>query len=330
VTVVGLSPEWWVLIPLAVALGLNLYLVLLGLVLLSHVPGAATPPGDLGSLSGPWAAVAAAGLYGLGWLAGRSRPGLLAWETLHLIVTSVAAGLLGLLVFHERGGAEAWAAALVSAGIAGGVHGLRLGWGTLLEHLRTRVPKPPARSLGEGALALGLLWAALHHPETGSILAGAILLALAASGAPGFRAARFTRHLLRGLGRSLIGDVAWRRGRALPVWIRRSLRRSGASDAIGPRGVPAGLLGVAGAGLFRDGWLVVSPEGVGFHYRRLGRPWRVDLSRAEPVRGRAHEDLLRVDWRDPDGEFALLLPLDAPEEEIVGARRTGPAETRSL
>lgn len=307
----------------ALALGLDLYLSLLALAVLGYLPIGLTEPGQLEHLASPWILLAAAALYGLSWFPERHRATVLAWEAFHLPARMVAAGLLALLLLSHPGMPEVRPHVLAAAGIAGGVQLLRVGWGIILTRGMGRALRPRGRRLAEGGTGLGLLWLALvHSPLFGLAAAGVILVLLVATSVPPLRAARFTLHLLRGQLGNLVGATAWRFHERLPRWIRRRVESRAGAAVRGTRGVPAGLVGVPDAGLFRAGWFVLGPEGPVFMYRTPRQVWEVELFRGRPTLIRAHPELLRVDWRDQDGRFALFLPRSIPEEEFRELTRT--------
>jgi len=321
--------EWAVLVLLAVAVGLDLYLALLVLVLLTHLSGISAPVGQLGTLSGPWIGGLATILYLVGWAMRRGRRRMLAWETFHVPVKMAAAGLLVLLLLPDRSGLGLWIPVLASACVAGGVQTLRLGWDTILAHDTSRDRKGAFRAVGEDALVIALISLGLAvNPLLGGMAALIVLLAVGAFGGPALRAARFTPHLFRGMIRHALGISELRPIDRLPGWIRRTVEARTGTSATGIRGTRAALLGLPDGGIFRSGWFVQCPEGPVFMYRTLGNVWEVNLFQGRPAGVRRQPDLLRVDWRDEDGRFAVLLPRSAPEGDFRISGGASPARSQ--
>jgi hypothetical protein len=312
---------------LALALGLDLYLTILALAILGFLPVEPAHFGQLDLLGSPWIFLAALILFALSWWVEARRGLVPAWELFHLPTRVVAAALLALLVLNHPGMPGLQAPVVVAGLIAGGVQLLRIGWGIILTRGVDRAPTPRTRRVLEGSTAVALLAvAAILGAEAALIGVGLILLLLVATCIPPIRAAAFTRHLIRGQLRDLVGSSEWRSHEFLPGWIRRRLVDRAGVPVQGARGVRAALMGVSQAGFFRSGWLVLGPRGALFMYRNPGEIWEVDLFRGRPTLIRAHPELVRVDWRDEDGRFHLFLPRSIQEEEfrkLADVRRRG-------
>jgi hypothetical protein len=312
-----ISPEWALVVVLALALGLDLYLTLVALVLFAYLPMAPALAGQLEHLGNPWALLAALILFAVGWWVEGRRGLVPVWEVFHLPARVAAAGLLALLVLDHPGMPEPQAPVVVAGVIAGGVQILRIGWGVVLARGLDRAPSPRIRRVLEGILAVALLaMAAIHGPGAALVGASLILLLLLGTCLPPLRAAAFTRHLIRGQLRDLLGSSEWRPPDSLPGWVRRRLVDQAGVSIRGARGVRAAIMGVSQAGFFRPGWFILGPEGPVFMFRTPGRVWEVDLFHGRPTLIRAHPELVRVDWRDQDGRFLLFLPRSIQEAEF--------------
>jgi hypothetical protein len=312
-----ISPEWALVVVLSLALGLDLYLTILALVLLGYLPVASAHLGQFEQLASPWILSASVILFALGWWVEGRRGLVPTWELFHLPARMAAAGLLALLVLGHPGMPELQAPVVVAGLIAGGVQILRIGWGVILTRGLDRTSNPTTRRVLEGTLAVALLAiAAIHGPGTALIGASLILLLLLGTCLPPLRAAAFTRHLVRGQLRDLVGSSEWRPHDSLPGWIRRRLVDRAGVSIRGARGARAALVGVSQAGFFRPGWFVLGPRGPVFMYRTPGRVWEVDLFHGRPTLIRTHPELVRVDWRDQDGRFLLFLPRSIQEAEF--------------
>jgi hypothetical protein len=313
----AIPPEWALVVVLAVALGLDLYLALLALVLLGYLPLDPGHTGRLGDLASPWILPVALLFFAMSWWVEGRRRLIPAWELFHVPARIVAAALLALLVLRHPGMPEPQAPAIAAGIIAGGIQVLRIGWGVILTHGVDGAPRPGTRRILEGATAVGLLLVAhIHSPRIALIGAALLLLVLLGTSLPPLRAAAFTRHLLRGQLRELIGSSEWRPHDSLPHWVRRRLVDRAGVSIQGARGVRAALVGVADAGLFRGGWFILGPDGPSFMYRTPTGTWEVDLFQGRPTLIRAHPEMVRVDWRDREGRFLLFLPRSIQEEEF--------------
>jgi hypothetical protein len=311
----------------ALALGLDLYLTILALALLGFLPVELAHFGQLDLLASPWILLAALLLVALGWWVEGRRELVPAWELFHLPARVVAAALLALLVLSHPGMGGLQPPVVVAGLIAGAVQVLRIGWGVILTRGVDRAPSPRTRRVLEGATAIALLAVAAILGAGTALMAGALVLVLlVGTSIPPVRAAAFTRHLIRGQLRDLVGSSEWRPHQFLPRWIRRRLVDRAGVPVQGARGVRAALMGVSQAGFFRSGWLILGPEGPMFMYRTSRQIWEVDLFRGRPTLIRAHPELVRVDWRDEDGRFHLFLPRSIQEEEfrkLTDVRRRG-------
>jgi hypothetical protein len=331
-----LSPEWLLLVPLALALGIELYLTLLVLVVLAYLPMVGLP-GGMAGLASPWIAAVVLILYVAGWKIEEHRDRFLVWELFHLPVRFVAGGLMAFLLMPPPAGflswdVVPWTAIFLAAGLATGVQFLRIGWSLVVTRALDLPPGRGTRILAEDLVAVGLLLTTfLWAPLAGVVVSLALLLFLLWWAGPFYRAARFAPRLLGARIRSLVGASEWTPFPHLPSWIRRRVE-GGDLPHQGVRGVRAALVGVPDTGILRDGWFVLGPSGPLFLYRTPGQVWEVALFRGQPYGARAHEELLRVDWRDQDGRYALLLPRGAPETEFrkVGLGHLGPWTPREV
>lgn len=313
----GIPVEWGLLLVLAVAVGTDLYLSLLTLAVLPHVLVGADPPGRLGFVSGPWVGISSAILYALGWAVGIGGRWGLVWSVFHLPVKMAAAGALALLLFPGQIGWDLWPAVAAGAGVAGSVHGLRLGWRLILDHGAGLPVSAWLRALAEDTLVVGLLWITFSiHIAVGLAAAATALLILLLLAGPSLRAALFTYHLLRGVARHALGFSDLRPAERLPGWIRRAVNEGSGTEVSGVRGMRAAVAGLAEGGAFRTGWFVHGPRGPAFLYRTPGRIREVDLVQGPPSIAPERGGVIKVTWQPPAEGFALLVPLGAPLEEL--------------
>jgi len=313
-------PEWAPLVPLALALGVVMYLTLLGLAVVPLLPLAPALPGDLALLATPSVMIPAALLYLVGWTVRRHRVPELFWETGNVGVRAVAAGLLALLVVPEASWLGKLGALVGTGAVAAFLQLLRLGWITL-DHQGGIVPaRRWIQKLGADTVALGLLWLTLLAPGLASLLATVVLLALVAGGAPAYRAGRLSMVTLVSLFHAAAGRSGWSRPGILP---RRIATRVPSRDLDGRddiRATPAALLRRDGSRSFQDGWLVAGGEGPRFFARSGRRPEGLHLASRRvgvPVRRAL---LTEVELRDSAGDLLLMVPVGGPgPDELAGA-----------
>lgn len=255
------------LLPLAVAAGLQLYLtlLLLGVALYLGVPiqGAEVvlPPEALPGLA------ALACLY-LAEVAAELDPRTaLGWHNLQLFVRPFGAGLLGIaslpaqpLPFLALGAAMAGTVAAFSHVVA---------WGrSLILRLvpGKRLPPLALRAMADlGCVALLLL--TLRSPTAG-VLVGTTLLVLGLLfGGASHGATRFGWALMVDWAWGIVSPTSWVPLAELPRWARMSV---GADPPRGLRGARAATWGLVGPRAFRGGWILQTNQALLFVFRK----WR--------------------------------------------------------
>ena len=157
---------------IAFAAGLNLYLTVSVLGLLSRFGHLPLPPGLQLLQSWPVIAVALA-LFAIEFFADKIPAFDLIWNALHTFIRVPVAGLIAYQATKQLSPEHQLLATLLGAAIALAAHGGK----TAVRAAITPSPEPLSNiglSLGEDALALGLTWLATRHPY----VAGAIAVAL--------------------------------------------------------------------------------------------------------------------------------------------------------
>lgn len=325
------------LLALAVAVGIDLPLVLLLPVLLSLVPGLGPLPTEWLPLASPAPALLGAFLFLVGWSI-RRAPGLhWIWEGFHAVAAIPSAGFLVLMFHPTEPSLRLVALGLLFPVVAALLQGGRLG-ARLLDRVHPNRPHTPTalvREVVEDATVLLLLFLLLLSPPLAGAAAAMVLLAFAWLGGPALRAARFLPSLARGIFRHLTQPRSgWTEDRDLPRWLvpgsPRLVRHGGEEEETGSEAMPSGLRGTRAAlagprdtGLFRAGWLLWDGDGTLFIYRTLTRTWEVELKQPEtPV---LPETLLPwgrvISVEIGQGFGVLLVPLDGPgnvEDRIRG------------
>lgn len=161
------------IVAVSFAAGLNVYATVLTLGLLARMHWVLLP-GGLETLANPWILAASAVLFAGEFVADKI-PGIdLVWNALHTFVRLPMAALLAYAASSHLSPGLQVLATCAGAALAALAHGSK----TTLRAVVTPSPEPVsniALSTGEDAVAIGLSWAATHHP----LLAGGVATALA-------------------------------------------------------------------------------------------------------------------------------------------------------
>ena len=163
------------IVAVSFAAGLNLYATVLTLGLLARFHWV-TLPGALESLSNPWILAASAILFAGEFIADKI-PGIdLVWNALHTFVRVPAAALLAYAASSHLSPGLQLLATCAGGLLAAIAHGSK----TTVRAVVTPSPEPVsnfALSTTEDAAAVGLSWAATHHPLIAGSLAAALAVA---------------------------------------------------------------------------------------------------------------------------------------------------------
>lgn len=309
-----------VLLPLAVAAGLDLPLTLLLLGSALSLGFETAPPGDLGDLAVAPVLIMAAGFWVLEVWAERKWLSALGWNLAQGIVRPLAAALLALLLLPDSGLTWRVTAALVAAAIALWTQAARSGWRLLLDLADMRRPSRIVVSAAEDATTLALVALLLDAPMAAGSLAALTILLGVAWARPSVRAFAFGFRLLWGGTWGVLAPRRWRDPDHFPRWVARAVSEDAFVPGGGLRGTPAGVLAHPDLDVFRGGWVVVRGGSPLFLYRRGGSTRSVDLGvgRTSAVLRRAIHN--RVEVTDPEGRtFALYFPWDGPRLEGLEA-----------
>ena len=317
----GLDPVLYlIVIPLAFAAGLDLYLTLLLLGVASRVGWGGELPGNLAELGAGLMLSMAAFFYLLEFLAERTAPVSLFWNAAHSLIRLLGAALLVGLAFPEASWGILLTGGTTAVALAAVAHGARFGTRQLLRLAAARPPSFLLVSLGEDAVVLALVALALDFPAAGAGTTLALVVFALTLGRPALRASLFGLRLAMGVWASLLSPRGWRTPAHFPPW----LRLAGQGDHLSPggtlRGAPAGGWRVPGSGPFRNGWIVITGSGAFFVYRRLRQAHSIALTGARVRRVVERTAFRRVELQDSaDRPFALLLPRDGPATDMLRA-----------
>lgn len=316
------GPEVWVLLPLALAAGLDLYLTLLILGTASHLAWDASVPGILSGLESAPVLILAAVFYMLEVVAERFPPAALFWNSGHVVVRPVTAALLALLLLHGEPVEWQVLGAVVTGVVALGAHAVRVGGAFILWLSEARTSTQVLASAAEDVTVLALCVLVLDRPEAGTLL-GALMVLVTVP---------MARHYLDGFvfglraawGRTwgVLRSRRWLDRDAFPGWVTRLLEDDSAIPGGPLRGSRSAAFRLSATGVFRRGWLVITGSGPVFVYRsglRM-RPTVVPLTSIRPVElaeGAFHRRLVFV---DPNGRAGQLhVPFDGPSAEGLRA-----------
>ncbi|MDZ7778620.1 MAG: DUF4126 domain-containing protein [Gemmatimonadota bacterium] len=304
-----LTPELWMLLPLALAAGIDLYLTLLIVGAAPTLPWWQHPlPGALGDLDHPLIVVGVGFLYIFELLAERRPASGLVWNAVHALIRPVSGALLTALLLHGQA-----TEVVISGSLAGGAltalsHAVRSG-GPIVRWLDPS-PTPPPRlvSVLEDVLVLGLVIAVLDAPR----LAFGAGLAFAVFAIPGaataMRAFAFAIRLTGERVFQTIRGRSWTTPDRLPDWVRSSLEDDIMAPGGGLRGARAALVRMPGLRRLVTGWVVVRGDDPAFvHGRRGGVGRRVELGSLQPCGVSDHDFFRTLDLRDESGNAVRIV-----------------------
>jgi hypothetical protein len=274
-----LPPELIILIPLAVAAGIDLYLTLLFLGAVAPMTSWRTGalPGALGDLDSPQVLIMVGAFYLLEFAAERYAPSALVCNAFHAIIRPVAGALLALLLLDGEPVLLALAGAVVAGALASFAHAVRSG-GAIVRWLGSATtPHVLIVSMLEDSIVVGLIALSLDVPLVALLGAVALVGGAALVGPSHARAFTFAVRLAVARVAQTITQRRWLGPEELPPWVRDSLE----GDAMAPggalRGSPAGAHRLPAAPRFATGWVVVRGGSPLFAYRRGNAAAWVDL-----------------------------------------------------
>ena len=304
------------LLGVAFACGLNLYITVAALGLLSRFGIIDGLPAGLRGLEGLIVIGSAVALYLIEAVIDKVRHADSLWDTVHTFIRPPAAALLAVgalwaepLEWKIGGAAFAFVVALAA-------HGTKAGFRVSLNTGNARGWRPVWISLTEDVAAVAFAVAALEAPSTALVAGGVALTLIVLFGHRLFRAFALGIRALAAWLRALFGPARWREADELPRDVHALLDRAPLGSAA-PRGARAGLNGVPGVGAYRNGWLVITPDGPIFFYRTLFgvRSATLPAARSIEVDRGVWADLVRVSAED--GDYTLFLLKDGPAANLA-------------
>jgi len=314
--------EWMMLVPLAIAAGIDLYLTLLFLGAALTTPWWEPPlPGALGELDSLGVVLTAGAFYILEFAAERYAPPALLWNAFHAVIRPVSGALLALLLLDGQGVPVVVTGAVLAAALTSLAHAVRSGSAILRWLSPATTPHVLLVSLLEDVLVLGLLTLMLDQPRWALTVSGLLVLAVIPGAASHVRAFAFAVRLVAWRAFQTLVQRRWLGQEELPGWVRRSLEGDVLAPGGGLRGSPVGAYRLPGAPRFAIGWVVVRGGSPLFVHRRRPTPGSVlDLGALE-VRGVSDTGLYRrVDLTPAGGSAAcVFFSVNGPSEESLKA-----------
>ncbi|MFW5951442.1 MAG: DUF4126 domain-containing protein [Gemmatimonadota bacterium] len=297
------------------ACGLNLYLTVASLGILSRT-GLITLPHGLQGLEGGIVIGSAAVMFLIEAVIDKVHHADSIWDAIHTFVRPPAAALLAIGVLWAQPTALVALGAVLAFGAALAIHGTKAG----LRLARNASLRSGSAwiSLGEDLLAFAFATAAFLQPRTSLIAGVAVLAALLLVGPRYWRASRLGFRCVDAWLRSLFKPGRWREGDEIPRRARSLLGPPPLGSAP-PRATRAALHGLRSAGAYRNGWLVLAPEGPTFIYATLFGSRRVDLPAPRTIEttGGPWADTIHVHSAETDYRLFILKDGPAPDVAIT-------------
>jgi hypothetical protein len=276
---VTIPPELWILPPVAIAAGIDLYLTLL-------VLGAAPTtglweqpmPGALSDLDSPSVMIVVGVFYLLEFAAERYPPSALVWNAFHAVIRPVSGMLLALLLLSDQPSQVVVLGSICTGLLTSLAHAARSGGAVIRWLSAATAPHVLLVSLLEDVIVLGILVLALDLPAWafGAALAGMVLVS--ARVGSDLRAFAFAVRLAVDRLFHTLDTRRWLGPDELPAWVLAALDGDDGVAAGGAlRGSQVGAHRLPGSPSFVIGWVLARGGGPVLVFRRRGTIERVEL-----------------------------------------------------
>lgn len=325
------APELLILIPLALAAGVDLYLTLL---LIGAAPTmglwASPLPGALGDLDSPGVLIMVGSFYVLEFAAERFPAAALVWNAFHAVIRPVSGFLLSLLILDGQPLPIMIGGAFLGAALASVAHAIRSG-GAVVRWLRElQTPSMLVLSLAEDALVLGIVSLALDAPAWALACSLALLVGLAPVSISFVRAFVYAVGLAAGRVFQSLRERRWRDPDELPDWVTTALT-DGSADGPGGalRGSVVGALRLPGAPMFAIGWVVVRGGSPMFVFKRWWRTACLEIADLQVISVLEGDWMRRVDVAGDGGSACILFNLGGPSAESLHAELHAPERRKT-
>lgn len=271
--------ELWILPPVAIAAGIDLYLTLL-------VLGAAPTtglweqpmPGALSDLDSPSVMIVVGVFYLLEFAAERYPPAALVWNAFHAVIRPVSGVLLALLLLSGQPHQVVLLGSFLAGLLTSLAHAVRSGGAVIRWLSAATAPHVLLVSLLEDVIVLGTLVLALDLPAWAFAAALAGTLLASARIPSDVRAFVFAVRLAVDRLFHTFGRRRWLGPDELPSWVRAALEND---DELAPggalRGSQVGAHRLPGSPRFVSGWVLVRGGTPVLVFRRRGVVEHVEL-----------------------------------------------------
>ena len=314
-----LPPEILVLVPLAIAAGIDLYLTLLFLGVMPTTTWWSDPlPGALGDLDSLGVMVMLGGFYLLEFAAERFPTATLVWNAFHTVIRPVSGALLAMLLLDGQPTLVIATGATLAGALASAAHSIRSGASILRWLGSSPGPHPLLISLVEDVIVLGVVALVIDQPTWA--LAAGFVMAVGGSfgGASRVRAFIFAVRLGAGRVFQTLGSSRWSNTEEVPGWVRAALEGDAQLLGGGLRGSPVGAHRLPGAPPFVPGWIVVRDDSPIFVFHKRKGVALVDLSALDAVDVVESGFFRRVDLTGPGKTGAcIFFALSGPSAQSL-------------
>jgi len=299
----------------AFAAGLNLYLTVAVIGLTSRPGLIPSLPAPLLGLENTIVIASAVGLYFVEFILDKIPQVDSVWDALHTFIRPVATALLVFFALSNSALEIRLAGAAFALVVALAAHGTKAGLRIILNTAPRRWKNTTISTI-EDICAAALAVAAIRFPVAALLSAATAVLLITVGGPRLWRAGVLAVRAFRARFRGFFEDRGWRGAAELPGSLRPLVPQPELGQAE-PRTARAALKGIRGVGAYRNGWLVLVPDGLLFLFRKRFRPRALPLPPLADAR--THRGLWTntVEFTANDRACTLFLLKDGPPPDIV-------------
>ncbi|MFG1691166.1 DUF4126 domain-containing protein [Gemmatimonadota bacterium] len=314
IELIDLHPAVLLTLPLGLALGVDLYLALILIGLITHLEWTPLPPGRLGEISSLGVLFVPALLYLVELIAERLPPQIhFVWHAFQALVRPMGAVLVGLLLLQGEGLVVLVSGSVVLGLMASLSHAAKVGGGFLRRVGSPGALSPWVAGFGEDTLVLVLVAVSLESARLG-LATGILGVALLVIVFPAhIRAFAFA---MRAIGVTVTAGVAtagWTDAERLPRWIRDLVATTPALQGPILRGLRVGCQRLPGVGTFRSGWILSGVEAPCIAFKAPRSARTVPLEGLGEVSVDPGRIVTRIGPRATgDGPWSILVPKSGP------------------
>lgn len=325
------APELLILVPLALAAGVDLYLTLLFIGAATTMGLWPTPlAGALGNLDSPGVLIMVGTFYILEFAAERFPPGALVWNAFHAVIRPVSGFLLSLLILDGQPLGIMVGGALLGATLSAIAHAIRSGHAVVRWLGALQTPSVLLVSLAEDAVVLGIVSLSLDAPAWALGAALALLVLVAPVSLSFIKAFAYAIGLVAGRIFQTLRERRWRDPEEIPDWVTAAIAVDDDDTASGAlRASHAGALRLPGTPTFTLGWIVIRAGAPTFVFKRWWRSVSLEIADLNVTRVVESDWMRRVDVASGPGRACVLFNLSGPSAESLHAELHAPERRRS-